>query len=65
MNIKEKRLFKQSVLELLEHTRLYGIPSENTHFVIDRMMFYRLNAIKANPEKLEIAFKLDKNGILF
>jgi hypothetical protein len=65
MTTKEKSTFKKNVLELIEHVRLYGVPKEESTFVIDKMMFFRMRAIKNDPEKLELANKLDKNGILF
>lgn len=61
----EMKVFRKNLNELIEHVRLYGIPNDGTHFVIDKMMFYRLNGIKNRPEFLELAKKLDKYNILF
>ena len=61
----EVKTFTSRFNELLEHVRLFGIPRDRKHFVIDKMMFYRLNSIKNRPELLSIAQKLDKQGILF
>ena len=62
---REIQVFKTNCNQLLEHTRLYGIPKESSHFVMDKMMFYRLRGIKRRPELLVIAKELDKQGILF
>jgi hypothetical protein len=62
---REIQVFKANCTDLLEHTRLYGIPKESSRFVIDKMMYYRLKSIKARPELLVIAKELDKQGILF
>ena len=65
LTAKEKKVFTTNCNALIEHTRLYGIPRNETHFVMDKMMFYRLNSIKERPELLELAKKLDKKGVLF
>lgn len=62
---REIQVFKAKCTDLLEHTRLYGIPKESSQFVMDKMMYYRLTSIKARPELLVIAKELDKKGILF
>jgi len=65
LTAKEVKTFTNNCNELLEHIRLYGIPYETSNFVIDKMMAYRLKGIKARPELLKIAKKLDVNGICF
>ncbi len=65
MNTKEIKIFTNNCTALIEHARMYGIPRETSQFVIDKMMAYRLKHIKENPEKLELAKKIDKKGILF
>jgi hypothetical protein len=65
MNTKEVKIFTTNCSALIEHARMYGIPYETSQFVTDKMMAYRLKHIKENPEKLELAKKIDKKGILF
>jgi hypothetical protein len=65
MTPKEVKTFTNNCSDLIEHARMYGIPREESHFVIDKMMSYRLKYIKENPEKLQLAKKIDKEGILF
>jgi hypothetical protein len=65
MNTKEIKTFTTNCSALIEHARMYGLPREESQFVTDKMMAYRLKYIKENPEKLEIAKKIDKKGILF
>jgi len=65
MTPKEVKTFTNNCSDLIEHARMYGIPRESSHFVIDKMMSYRLKYIKENPEKLQLAKKIDKEGILF
>jgi hypothetical protein len=65
MNTKEVKIFTNNCSALIEHARMYGIPRESSHFVIDKMMAYRLKYISENPEKLQLAKKIDKKGILF
>ena len=65
MNTKEIKIFTNNCSALIEHARMYGIPYETSQFVTDKMMAYRLKYIKENPEKLELAKKIDKKGILF
>jgi hypothetical protein len=65
MNTKEVKIFTNNCTALIEHAKMYGIPYETSQFVTDKMMAYRLKYIKENPEKLELAKKIDKKGILF
>jgi hypothetical protein len=65
MTPKEIKTFTTNCKDLIEHARMYGIPREESQFVTDKMMAYRLKYIKENPEKLELAKKIDKKGILF
>jgi hypothetical protein len=65
MNTKEVKIFTNNCSALIEHARMYGIPYETSQFVTDKLMAYRLKYIKENPEKLELAKKIDKKGILF
>jgi hypothetical protein len=65
MTPKEVKTFTTNCSALIEHARVYGIPRESSHFVIDKMMAYRLKYISENPEKLQLAKKIDKKGILF
>jgi hypothetical protein len=65
MNTKEIKIFTNNCSALIEHAKMYGIPREESHFVIDKMMSYRLKYINENPEKLQLAKKIDKEGILF
>jgi hypothetical protein len=65
MNTKEVKTFTTNCKELIEHARMYGIPYETSQFVTDKMMAYRLKYISENPEKLQLAKKIDKKGILF
>jgi len=65
MNTKEIKTFTNNCSALIEHARMYGVPREESQFVIDKMMAWRLKYIKENPEKLQLAKKIDKEGILF
>jgi hypothetical protein len=65
MTPKEVKTFTSNCNALLDHANTYGIPREESQFVIDKMMAWRLKYIKENPEKLELAKKIDKKGILF
>ena len=65
MTPKEVKTFTTNCSALIEHARMYGIPREESQFVTDKMMAWRLKYIKENPEKLELAKKIDKKGILF
>ena len=65
MNTQEIKTFTTNCTALIEHARIYGIPYETSQFVTDKMMAYRLKYIKENPEKLQLAKKIDKKGILF
>ena len=65
MNTQEIKTFTNNCTALIEHARIYGIPREESQFVSDKMMAYRLKYIKENPEKLQLAKKIDKKGILF
>ena len=65
MTPKEVKTFTTNCSALIEHAKMYGIPREESHFVIDKMMSYRLKYIKENPEKLQLAKKIDKECILF
>lgn len=65
MTPKEIKTFTNNCSQLIEHARMYGIPREESQFVTDKMMAYRLKYIKETPEKLQLAKKIDKAGILF
>ena len=65
MNTQEIKTFTTNCTALIEHARIYGIPREESQFVTDKLMAYRLKYIKQNPEKLQLAKKIDKKGILF
>lgn len=65
MTPKEIKTFTTKCSQLIEHARIYGIPREGSQFVTDKMMAYRLKYIKETPEKLQLAKKIDKAGILF
>jgi hypothetical protein len=65
MNTQEIKTFTTNCTALIEHARIYGIPREKSQFVTDKLMAYRLKYIKQSPEKLQLAKKIDKKGILF
>ena len=65
MNTQEIKTFTTNCTALIEHARIYGIPREESQFVTDKLMAYRLKYIYENPEKLQLAKKIDKKGILF
>lgn len=65
MTTQEVKVFTNNCSALIEHARMYGIPREESQFVTDKMMAYRLKYIKESPEKLQLAKKIDKEGILF
>jgi hypothetical protein len=65
MNTQEIKTFTTNCTALIEHARIYGMPYETSQIVTDKMMAYRLKYIKENPEKLQLAKKIDKKGILF
>lgn len=65
MNTQEIKTFTNNCSALIEHARIYGIPREESQFVTDKLMAYRLKYIRQNPEKLQLAKKIDKKGILF
>ena len=65
MTPKEVKTFTNNCSALIEHAKMYGIPREESQFVIVKMMAWRLKYIKENPEKLQLAKKIDKEGILF
>ena len=65
MTPKEVKTFTNNCNAWLDHANTYGIPYETSQFVTDKLMAYRLKYIKENPEKLQLAKKIDKKGILF
>jgi hypothetical protein len=65
MNTQEIKIFTNNCSALIEHARIYGIPREESQLVTDKLMAYRLKYIKQSPEKLQLAKKIDKKGILF
>lgn len=65
MNTQEIKTFTNNCSALIEHARIYGIPREESQFVTDKLMAYRLKYIRQNPEKLQLAKKIDKKNILF
>lgn len=65
MTPKEIKTFTNNCSDLIKHAKMYGVPRESSHFLLDKMMSWRLKYIKESAEKLQLAKKIDKEGILF